>query len=63
MKAPKRRELLGQRCGVTSHKNVFPSRKDVKTLKPAQHEMLYRGADKFLALPGRKQANVSVRMA
>ena len=24
--------------------------------------LLYRGADKFLARPGRKQANVSVRM-
>jgi len=58
----KRRELLGQRCGVTSQKNLFPSHKEVKTLKPAQHEMLYRGADKSLAQPGRKQANVSVRM-
>ena len=34
-----------------------------KTLSPDKPEgMLYRGADKSLARPGRKQANVSVRM-
>jgi len=30
---------------------------------PYNRKLLYRGADKSLARPGRKQANVSVRMA
>ena len=35
-----------------------------KTLSPDKPEgMVYRGADKSLARPGKKQANVSVRMA
>ena len=33
------------------------------TLPTGVNKILYRGADKSLALPGRRQANVSVRMA
>ena len=35
----------------------------VKHTLGAKHVSIYRGADKSLARPGRKQANVSVRMA
>jgi len=33
-----------------------------RTLHRSENRKIYRGADKSLAWPGRKQANVSVRM-
>jgi len=48
---------------VTLHEGVAGIYRHCDVESLAEGQLLYRGADKSLARPGRKEANASVRMA